>query len=169
QMRRQMLERETAAANLQAEVVRSEQQVRIQEKVAEAHVAAARGEAEAAKVRAAAEAEVQRVHAAAAAGAARLAADAEADATRVRGEANAAAERARGGAAAASYQAGITALGEASYTAMQLAQILGEAGTKLVPDVVVGEGKSTLADVLLAKMAAEPLPRPAATNGASKS
>jgi uncharacterized membrane protein YqiK len=36
QVRRQMLERETAAANLQAEVVRSEQSVRIQEKVAEA-------------------------------------------------------------------------------------------------------------------------------------
>src|SRR5215207_2167455 len=40
QMRRQMLERETAAANMQAEVVRSEQQVHIQEKIAEARVAA---------------------------------------------------------------------------------------------------------------------------------
>ena len=50
QMRRQMLERETAAANMQAEVVRSEQQVLIQERVAEARVAAARGEAEAARV-----------------------------------------------------------------------------------------------------------------------
>src|SRR5207244_6790842 len=39
QIRRQMLERETAAANLVPEVVRSEQQVRIQEKVAEAQVA----------------------------------------------------------------------------------------------------------------------------------
>jgi len=35
QIRRQMLERETAAANMQAEVVRSEQQVRIQQMVAD--------------------------------------------------------------------------------------------------------------------------------------
>jgi uncharacterized membrane protein YqiK len=153
QMCRQMLERETAAANMQAEVVRSEQQVRIHEKVAEARVAQARGEADAARVRAQAEAEVARVSAAANADAVRLNADAEADAMRVRGEATADAERARGGAAAASYKAGIDALGEASYTAVQLASILGSAGLKLVPDVVLGEGRSSLADVLLAKMA----------------
>jgi uncharacterized membrane protein YqiK len=153
QVRRQMLERETAAANLQAEVVRSEQSVRIQEKAAEAQVATARGQAEAAKLRAQAEAEVQRVSAAAQADATRLAAEAEATATRVRGEAAADAERARGSAAAVSYRAGIEALGEASYTAMQLASILGSAGLKLVPDVVLGEGRSSLADVLLAKMA----------------
>ena len=45
------------------------------------------------------------------------------------------------------------ALGEQSYTAVQLASILGEAGLKLVPDVVLGEGRSNLADVLLAQMA----------------
>ena len=153
QMRRQMLERETAAANLQAEVVRSEQQVLIQQKVAEARVAAARGEAESARVRAQADAEVQRVSAAATADATRLAAEAEAVAMRQRGEASADAERARGSAVAASYEAGIRALGEQSYTAVQLASILGQAGLKLVPDVVLGEGRSNLADVLLAKMA----------------
>ena len=173
QIRRQMLERETAAANMQAEVVRSEQQVRIHEKVAEARIAQAHGEAEALKLNAAAEAEVQRVSAAAAADANRLNADADADATRARGAANADAERARGGAAAASYKAGIDALGEASYTAVQLASILGAAGLKLVPDVVLGEGRSSLADVLLAKMAtgkpAGDLPRvevaPSSANG----
>ena len=153
QMRRQMLERETAAANMQAEVVRSEQQVRIQTQVAEARVAAAKGEAEAIRLRAQADAEVQRVLAAAAADATRLAADAEADAVRVRGEATADAERARGVAAAATYTSGIAALGEQSYTAVQLASILGSSGMKLVPDVVLGEGRSSLADVLLAKMA----------------
>jgi uncharacterized membrane protein YqiK len=173
QMRRQMLERETAAANMQAEVVRSEQQVRIQEMVAEARVAAARGEAEAAKVQALAEAEVQRVSAAANADALRLVAEADADATRVRGEANADAERARGIAAAATYKAGIDALGESSYTAVQIASILGSAGTKLVPDVVLGDGRSSLADVLLAKMATHKPEVPAVivngTNGLSKS
>ncbi len=174
QMRRQMLERETAAANMQSEVVRSEQQVRIQEKVAEARVAAARGEAEAMVVNATAAANVQRMNAAAAADATRLEADADADATRVRGEASADADRARGGAAAATYKAGIEALGESSYTAVQLASILGSSGTKLVPDVVLGDGRSNLSDVLIAKMATghvtAELPRvPAITNGTSKS
>ena len=168
QMRRQMLERETAAANMQAEVVRSEQQVRIQTQVAEARVAAAKGEAEAIRLRAQADAEVQRVLAAAAADATRLAADAEADAVRVRGEATADAERARGVAAAATYTSGIAALGEQSYTAVQLASILGSSGMKLVPDVVLGEGRSSLADVLLAKMAtgrAGEVAAPTPTNG----
>ncbi|NVB82743.1 MAG: flotillin family protein [Kofleriaceae bacterium] len=174
QMRRQMLERETAAANLQAEVVRSEQQVLIQQKVAEARVAAARGEAESARVRAQADAEVARVNAAAAADAMRLSADAEAEAMRARGEATADAERARGQAVASSYQAGIHALGEQSYTAVQLASILGQAGMKLVPDVVLGDGRSNLADVLLAKMAtregaALPITTvPTVTNGHAK-
>ncbi len=156
QMRRQMLERETAAANLQAEVVRSEQQVLIQQRNAEAMVAAARGEADAARVRAAANAEVRRVEAAATADALKLSAEAEAEAMRKRGEATADAERARGQAVAATYQAGIAALGDDSYTSIQLASILGQPGLKLVPDVVLGEGRTNLADVLLAKMAAAP-------------
>jgi len=173
QMRRQMLERETAAANMQAEVVRSEQQVLIQHKTSEAMVAAARGEADSARVRAAADAEVQRVHAAANADALKLNAEAEAQATRQRGEAMADAERARGQAVAATYTAGISALGDQSYTAIQLASILGQPGLKLVPDVVLGDGRANLADVLLAKMAAAPSsPVQAAlatpTNGAPK-
>jgi uncharacterized membrane protein YqiK len=151
-----MLERETAAANMQAEVVRSEQAVRIHEKTAEAHVASARGNADAAC----------------------LAAEAEAKAIRLRGDAEADAARARGGAAAATYELGISALGEASYTAIQLATILGQAGLKLVPDVVLGDGRSNLSDVLLARMAVgtpnhpaelPALPAVTPTNGAHKS
>jgi uncharacterized membrane protein YqiK len=142
QIRRQMLERETAAANMQAEVVRSEQAVRIHEKHAEAQIATARGQAEATRVGAAADAD-----------AARFAAEADATAIRLRGAAEAEAEAARGEATAQRYRAGIDALGDTSYTAIQLASILGQAGLKLVPDVVLGEGRSNLADVLLARMA----------------
>jgi uncharacterized membrane protein YqiK len=142
QIRRQMLERETAAANMQAEVVRSEQAVRIHEKTAEARVAVARGDAEGERIRAAAAADAQC-----------MAAEADAKATRLRGEALADAERARGDAAAQAYLAGVKSLGEASYTAIQIAQIVGSANMKLVPDVVLGEGRSNLSDVLLARMA----------------
>jgi uncharacterized membrane protein YqiK len=180
QIRRQMLERETAAANLQAEVVRSEQNVRIHEKNAEAQVAVARGQAESARVHAAADAECARVHAAASADAVRLAAEAEATAIRLRGEAAAAAERARGDAAATAYRAGSEALGEQSYTALQIATIVGGAGLKLVPEVVLGDGRANLGDVLLARMAVEhgrpaagaaaaAAAAPAVTNGARTS
>jgi len=170
QIRRQMLERETAAANMQAEVVRSEQNVRIHEKNAEAQVAVARGQAESARVHAAADAECARVAAAAAADATRLAAEAEATAVRLRGDATAEAERARGAAAATAYRAGSDALGEQSYTALQIATIVGGAGLKLVPEVVLGDGRANLGDVLLARMAvdhARPAATPAIPSGAS--
>ncbi len=161
QIRRQMLERETAAANMQAEVVRSEQQVRIHETMAAAQLALSRGQAEASRVRAAADAEVTRVTASAAADAARLTAEAEATAIQLRGDAAAGAERAREvRRPPPATELGIDALGDASFTAIQIATILGQAQLKLVPDVVLGDGKAGLADVLLARMAARtPLAR----------
>ncbi len=157
-VRRQMLERETATSEMQGEVVRSEQNVRIHEKNAEAQVAVARGQAE-----------IVRMQASAAADAARMTAEADAMGIRLRGEATAHAERARGAAVAQNYDAGRQALGDASYTAIQLAQIVGAAGLKLVPDVVLGDGRSNLGDVLLARMATSqgPLATHAVTTGAA--
>jgi uncharacterized membrane protein YqiK len=60
QVRRQDLERETAIANLQAEVVRSEQEVRIAERKAQANAEFAKGEAAAVRLRADAEADATR-------------------------------------------------------------------------------------------------------------
>jgi uncharacterized membrane protein YqiK len=142
QMRRQLLERETAVANMQAEVVRSEQMVQIAEKNALASAEGARGEAMALGLRAQAEAR-----------ALELRSTAEASATRVRGEAEAASTRVVGAAKAEAYTQGMGALGTEAYTAMQLASTLADKGVKLVPDIVVGGGSgSGLADVLLAKM-----------------
>jgi uncharacterized membrane protein YqiK len=158
QVRRQALERETAAANMQSEVVRSEQMVRIHEQNAASQLAQARGEAESIRVRSQMEADMRCITATAAAESERIAAAADSDAIRMRGEANAAAECARGGAVAQSYHAGIAALGDASFTAIQLASILGDAHMKLVPDVVLGNGGHGLADVLLARMAGVGVP-----------
>jgi uncharacterized membrane protein YqiK len=60
QVRRQDLERETAIANMQADVVRSEQEVRIAERKAQAHAESAKGEAAAVRLRADAEADATR-------------------------------------------------------------------------------------------------------------
>jgi uncharacterized membrane protein YqiK len=128
QVRRQELERETAVANMQAEVVRSEQQVRIAERQATAHAESAKGEAAALRLRAEAEA-----------AAVRMSAGAEAEAT-----------RAVGAAKADAYRQGVDALGAGGYTAMQLAATLSEHNMKLVPDVAVGGGGG-LADAFLAR------------------
>jgi uncharacterized membrane protein YqiK len=128
QVRRQELERETAVANLQAEVVRSEQQVRIAERQATAYAESAKGEAAALRLRA----------------------DAEAAAVRMRAGAEAEATRAVGGAKADAYRQGVDALGAGGYTAMQLAATLSEHNMKLVPDVAVGGGGG-LAEAFLAR------------------
>jgi uncharacterized membrane protein YqiK len=135
QIKRQALERETAVANLQADVVKSEQMVRIVEQNARATAEAARGEANAVRLRA----------------------DGESTARRVTGEGEAAAIRAVGAAKAEAYRQGIEAVGASGYTAIQLASILGENGVKLVPDIAVsGEGAgSGLANAMIAKLISE--------------
>jgi uncharacterized membrane protein YqiK len=60
QIRRQDLERETAIANMQADVVRSEQEVRIAERKAQSNAEFAKGEATAVRLRAEAEADATR-------------------------------------------------------------------------------------------------------------
>jgi uncharacterized membrane protein YqiK len=135
QVRRQDLERETAIANMQEEVVRSEQMVRISEKNALAMAEAAKGESAALRLRA----------------------EAESAATRLRGEADASSIRAVGEAKADAYRAGRDSLGAEGYTAMQMATILGENRVKLVPDVAVGGsggGTLGLAEVLIGRMLA---------------
>ncbi len=138
QVRRQALERETAVANLQGDVVRSEQLVRIAQQNALAAVEAARGEARATEHRA----------------------EGQAAAVRLNGEAEAVSIRAVGGAKADAYRQGIEAVGTGGYTAMQLAAILGEHKVKLVPDIAVsGDGGSGgLVNAMIARMVASSPP-----------
>ncbi len=144
QVQRQQLERETSIANMQGEVVRSEQMVAISEKNALATCETAKGDATRLKLSAQAEAEATRARAEAQAVATRLAGEAEADATRQVGAAKAQA-----------YRDGVMAMGSDGFTAIQIAGILGQHGVKLVPDIVAGGGEggsSAMANVLLAKM-----------------
>jgi uncharacterized membrane protein YqiK len=150
QVQRQTLERETAIAGMQAEVVRSEQMVQIAEKNALAQAESAKGAAAALRLGA----EAQAV-------ATRATAEAEAAATRFRGEAEGDATRAIGNARADAFKAGVLALGPEAFAAMQLATVLGENHVKLVPEIAVtgggadaGTSTSRLADVLVGKMLA---------------
>jgi uncharacterized membrane protein YqiK len=145
QIKRQDLEREKANADLQAEVVRSEQLVRIHTQNALAAAEEAKGHAQATRLEAeaAADAELAR-------------AQAQAQAIRLRGDAEAEAIRATGSAKAEAYKQGQEALGPNAYTAVQLAQILGENHVKLVPEISLGAGQGAgspqLLDVLVSRM-----------------
>jgi len=137
QVKRQALERETAVANLQGEVVRSEQMVRVASQNALAAAETAKGEANAVRLRA----------------------DGEAAAVRTRGDGEAASIRAVGAAKADAYRQGIEAVGAGGYTAMQLAGILGENKVKLVPDIAVsgdGSGSGALASAMIARLLSKP-------------
>lgn len=156
QIKRQELERETAIANMQGEVVRSEQMVRISERNALASAESAKGEAAGIRLRAEAEADSLRRRGEAEADSLRKRAEAEAESMRMKGNAEAEATRAVGAAKAEAYEQGRRSLGTESFTAMQLATILGEHGVKLVPEISVtgAEGGGGLANVLMARMLA---------------
>ena len=142
---------------MQAEVVRSEQMVQIAAKNALAAAEKAKGEA--ARVKLEAEAESARV---------KMSAEADAMSIRARGDAEAQSIRAVGAAKAEAFKAGVQAMGEQAYTALQLAQTLGENNVKLVPDVAVtGEaGQGALASALVGKMLVSPKPVAVVKNGA---
>ena len=135
QVKRQELERETAVANMQSEVVRSEQMVRITERQAQAAAEQAKGEATALRFRAQAEADAQRMH----------------------GEAEAAATKATGSAKAEAYRLGIEAVGGDAFTAMQIAGLFAEHQVRLVPDIAVsGDGAGNgLATAMLGRLLAQ--------------
>jgi uncharacterized membrane protein YqiK len=118
QKQRQLLVRETAMADIQQQVVASEQGVMIAELNANATVKAATGESESIRLRAMGQAE---------------------------------AIRATGFAQAEAYQAGVQALGIQSFASLQLMQIVGERGVRIVPDVSVTGGATGtgLIDALL--------------------
>ncbi len=135
QVQRQTLERETAVANLQSDVVRSEQMVLVAQQNALAAAEAARGEGNTLRLRA----------------------EGQAAAVRVNGEAEAAAVRAVGAAKAEAYRLGIEAVGGNGYTAIQLATILGENHVKLVPEIAVSsDGGGGLVNAMVARMLAGP-------------
>jgi uncharacterized membrane protein YqiK len=120
QTQRQQLVRETAMADIQKDMVKSEQGVSIAQLEAQAQIKQAEGEA----------------------GSIRLRSQGEAEAIRVTGDAKAQA-----------YLAGAKALGSRGYTAVQLMQIIGEQGVRVVPDIAVSGNQSSggngMADALL--------------------
>jgi uncharacterized membrane protein YqiK len=140
QTQRQQLVRETAMADIQSDLVKSEQGVNISELQANSQVKRVKGEAESTKLKAGAEAE-----------ATRMKASAEAEATRLKGNGEAEAIRSIGNAKAEAYKVGVDSLGSNGYTLLQLMQVIGDNGLQIVPNVQVtgSTGQSGITEALI--------------------
>ena len=154
QQTRQTLEKETAIADMQKEIVQAQQGVQIAERVAESAVKKANGEAQGIKIQAEADAEKVKLLAAADAEKVRMMGNAEAERTRVTGEAEATKILAVGKSNAESYELQVTAMGGEAFARLKIMEVIGKEGVKIIPDVLIagGEGGSSIVDLLGIKL-----------------
>jgi uncharacterized membrane protein YqiK len=131
---RQDLEKETAIADIQKQIVQADQGVQIAERVADAAVKKAGGDATSIKLNAQAEAERTKMIAAA-----------DAERITLTGNAEAAKILAIGKANAEAYQLQVTAMGNDNFTRTKIAEIIGRDHVKVMPDILIagGNGDST--------------------------
>ena len=130
-MSRQTYEKEKAVADMQAEVVRADQGVQIAERVADASVKKATGDARSVKINAEAQAESTKLKA-------------EADATRTSliGNAEAEAILAKGKSTAEAYKLAVEAMGKENFTTFKVTEEIGKNGVKIMPDLLINGGQS---------------------------
>lgn len=129
QEKRQLLEKETAIADMQKEVVRAEQGVLIAEKTADGVVKTERGASMAVKIKAEANAEAVTLNA-------------KAEATRISmtGQATADAILATGKSNAESYKLAVEAMGKENFTTFKVTEEIGKSKIKLMPDMLINGG-----------------------------
>jgi uncharacterized membrane protein YqiK len=148
QEQRQGMEKETAIADMQKEIVRASQSVEIAQRTADATVKKAEGdatslklnvnaEAEATKMRAQAEAEATKARAGAQAEATRLNASAEAEKISKTGLAEAEKIMAIGKSTAEAYQLQVSAMGGDNFTKYKITEEIGKGNIKVIPDVLI--------------------------------
>jgi uncharacterized membrane protein YqiK len=154
QEQRQGMEKETAIADMQKEIVRASQSVEIAQRTADATVKKAEGdatslklnvnaEAEATKMRANAEAEATKARAGAQAEPTKINASAEAERISKTGLAEAEKIMAIGKSTAEAYQLQVSAMGGDNFTRYKVTEEIGKGNIKVIPDVLIsGNGGS---------------------------
>ncbi|WP_316845405.1 SPFH domain-containing protein [Pedobacter psychrodurus] len=146
---RQGMEKETAIADMQKDIVKAQQSVEIAERTASATVKKSEGdaagvklavgaEAEATKMRAHAEAESTKARAQADSEAIKLRASAEAEQISLTGAAEAGKILAVGKSTAEAYELAVKALGGENFTRYKITEELSKGNVKLIPDVLIG-------------------------------
>ncbi|HEU4716405.1 MAG TPA: SPFH domain-containing protein [Bacteroidia bacterium] len=148
---RQALSKETSIADMQREIVQADQGVLIANRIADAAVKKAEGEASSVKIQANAESERIRVTAGAEAERTKLLANAEAEKVKVLANAeaekisvtgNAEAEKilAIGKSSAESYKLAVSAMGGDNFTRLKVTEAIGKDRIKIIPDVLIAGG-----------------------------
>jgi uncharacterized membrane protein YqiK len=153
QDKRQSLEKATAVADMQREVVKSEQSVNIAERMAAAAVKEAEGRAKSMELNAEASAKVVRLNASAEAERVTITGQAEADILKRVGQAEAEKILAIGESTAESYRLQVEAMGDRNFSNFKIAETIGKSGMKVTPDILItgggnGGGGSTLEGLL---------------------
>jgi len=140
QVQRQTLERETAIADMQGDVVKAEQGVMIAERTADAVVKKQKGDSQAVKIAAEADAES-------------ISLRAKAESTRITLTGKAESEKilAIGQANAESYRLAVDAMGKENFTSYKMTEEIGKSGIKLMPELLIqgGNGGGSSIDGLL--------------------
>lgn len=148
---RQGMEKETAIADMQKEIVKAQQSVEIAQRTADAAVKKKEGEAISIKLQMEADAEAIKMKARAEAESTRLRADADAQATKFRADAeaqrialtgNAEAEKilAIGKSTAEAYELAVKAMGGDNFARYKVTEEIGKHGVKIIPDVLISGG-----------------------------
>jgi uncharacterized membrane protein YqiK len=152
---RQTLEKETAVADMQKKIVEAQEGVQIADRIADAAVKKANGEASSVKLQADAESQRVKLLANAEAEKLRMMGNAEAERTRVTGEAEAAKILAIGRSNAESYELQVKSVGADGFVRMKITESIGKEGVKIIPDVLitgVESGGSSVVDLLGLKL-----------------
>jgi uncharacterized membrane protein YqiK len=143
------MEKETAIADMQKDIVKAQQSVEIAERTASATVKKSEGdatgvklavgaEAEATKLRAFAEAEATKARAQADSEAIKMKASAQAEQIKLTGDAEAGKVLALGKSTAEAYELAVKALGGENFTKYKITEELSKGHIKLIPDVLIG-------------------------------
>ncbi|MBV8252622.1 MAG: flotillin family protein [Chitinophaga sp.] len=149
---RQKLEKETAIAEMQKEIVKADQGVWIAERLADASVKKATGDANSVRLQANAESDRMKLMAAGEAEKVRLLAKAEAERTEwiakaeaekisLTGRAEAEKILATGQASAESYKLAVEAMGGNNFTQLKVMEAIGAQNIRIMPDVLISGGE----------------------------
>lgn len=143
QEKRQGMERETAIADMQKDIVKAQQSVEISQRTADATVKKAEGDATSLKLQVNAEAEATRMRASAQAEATRLNASAEAEKISITGNAEAEKIMAIGKSTAESYYLQVKAMGDENFTRYKITEEVSKGKIKIIPDIIISGGSAS--------------------------
>lgn len=146
QVKRQGMEKETAIADMQKEIVKAQQSVEISQRTADATVKKAEGDATSLKLRVSAEADATRMRATAEAEATKLNASADAERISKTGLAEAEKIMAIGKSTAEAYELQVKAMGGDNFTRFKITEEIGKNKIKVIPDVLISGGNSNGTD-----------------------